>query len=231
MPGTRMDRNVRRSGAFLLLTALATAVSVLGRVASDTDRSGLAESLSAIAANRHLYLLAGAGRLASGVTLLIAAFYLRGTWLADRDALSRLVPTLFGLSGAANAVSGALAIATAQVAATITPLGPAFDPSPTIRTIADLQPLTGTISFALAGLGLVAWCGSLWRASGMLRGLGLVAVVLGSAMQLIWVDAATVLHRISGAAYLIWLALLGGILLSGRAKALEDPTTDAPTPG
>ncbi|MCY4370360.1 MAG: hypothetical protein OXF41_13340 [bacterium] len=221
--------NARMAGVFLLLTALATAMSVLGRLASDTDRSGLDESLAAIASNMFPYVLAGAGRLASGITLLLAAHYLRGRGLANRDRVSRFVFPLLTLSGIANAVSGGLAIVPARVASTILPLDSSFGMPPGVRTVADLHSLTGTVSFALAGLGLVALCGTLWRAGGVLRGLALLTAALGLGMQFIWVDAATAPHRVSGAAYLIWLVTVGGILVSAPAVAIPDRNAAAPT--
>lgn len=212
-------RDTRMVGVFLLLTALATAVSVFGRIASGTDQPGLTESLSAIAMNKFLYVLGGAGRLASGITLLVAALYLRGTWLVGRGSSSRFVPILLSLSGLANSLSGGLAIVMAQVASVIVSVGLASDVPRTITTVAGLRSLSGTISFALAGMGLAVGWRNLWRAGGAYRSLAPPTALLGLAMQLIWIDSATVFHRISGGVFLIWLLTIGGMLAQGRSRA------------
>ena len=49
----------RTAGALLLLTAIATVVSVVTRVASGADQPTLLESLAAIAANKELYSVSG----------------------------------------------------------------------------------------------------------------------------------------------------------------------------
>ena len=37
-------------------------------------------------------------------------------------------------------------------------------------------------------------------------------------MQLIWVDAAAVVHRFTGPLFMTWLALIGFMLASGRVE-------------
>ncbi|MYA62280.1 MAG: hypothetical protein F4X94_06875, partial [Dehalococcoidia bacterium] len=94
----------RIAGALLLLTALATAVAVIGRVAADADQATLAESLVSISEARGLYGLGGAARLISGVTLLAAAWYLSRTWIIRERLGTPLVPILLAVSGAFTAV-------------------------------------------------------------------------------------------------------------------------------
>ena len=77
---------IRRAGVLLLLTAAATAVMVVLRVAGDTDQATLIESLRAIAEDRGLFGAGGAARFVSGVTLLAAAL-----------ALSRMGTSVGGL--------------------------------------------------------------------------------------------------------------------------------------
>ena len=43
----------------------------------------------------------------------------------------------------------------------------------------------------------------------------MATAVLGIAMQFIWVDAATVMHRIIGVALLLWLIAAGVALTTG----------------
>ena len=65
-PEARSYAAARTAGALLLLTAIATVVSVFTRVASGADQPTLLESLAAIAANRELYSIGGIARIASG---------------------------------------------------------------------------------------------------------------------------------------------------------------------
>ena len=98
---------IRKAGVFLLLTAAATAVMVVLRVAGDTDQATLIESLRAIAEDRGLFGAGGAARFVSGVTLLAAALALSrmGTSVGGLDASFLLY--MFGASGILTAVSGA----------------------------------------------------------------------------------------------------------------------------
>ena len=78
-PGRRRDDAARTAGALLVLTAIATVVAVLGRVAADADQPTLQESMDAIALNRALYTTGGVARLISGVTLIAGALFLLRT--------------------------------------------------------------------------------------------------------------------------------------------------------
>lgn len=40
-------------------------------------------------------------------------------------------------------------------------------------------------------------------------------------MQLIWIDAATVLHGVTGTAFTLWLAAVGVLLWTGRVGPRE----------
>ena len=55
--------------------------------------------------------------------------------------------------------------------------------------------------------------------------------VIGIAMLLIWVDAATVLHPISGAAFFVWLAVVGVMLATGRVERRFSATHSSPSAG
>ena len=66
----------RKAGMLLVLTAVLTAVAVVGRVAADADQETLAESIAAIAESSALYGIGGAGRFVSGLTLIAGAWFL-----------------------------------------------------------------------------------------------------------------------------------------------------------
>ena len=205
-PGRRRDDAARTAGALLVLTAIATVVAVLGRVAADADQPTLQESMDAIALNRALYTTGGVARLISGVTLIAGALFLLRTWIIRERLGTPLVPALFIASGALTAASGACAV------------GLAISAPDVVEAVADLRWLTGKIGFAAAGLALIVAARYQWRAGGSLRRIAPVTFLLGISMQLIWIDAATVLHRITGPAFFIWLLAIGGMLFTGRVE-------------
>ena len=207
------DPAARLAGLFLLLTAVATAVMVYARVAADADQDTLLESLHAIAANKAMYSLTGAARLVSGVTLIAAAWFLWKTWLVREGFETRIVPLLFATSGAFTAVSGACAL---LLAAAATVGMDSVDAS--TETVALLRWLTGKAGFAEAGLALVAAAQRQWIAGGAIRRIAPASAATGIAMQFIWIDAATIMHRLSGVAFGVWLIAIGLMLVTGRVE-------------
>ena len=206
----------RIAGALLLLTALATAVAVIGRVAADADQATLAESLVSISEARGLYGLGGAARLISGVTLLAAAWYLSRTWIIRERLGTPLVPILLAVSGAFTAVSGACAVLLAVSAPDVA----AVSVDSLMENSELLRWLTGKIGFAAAGLALIVAARYQWKVGGALRYIAPASLVIGIVMQFIWFDAVTLLHRISGVAFLVWLIAVGGMLFTGRVERL-----------
>ena len=238
----------RTAGIFLLLTALATAISVPARLAADADATPLTDSLTqrmsldateiarlemserlaAIGSASNAYGLGGAARLAGGVTLLVAGVYLWRAMRMYHPAAMGLAALLLAASGIASAVSGASAVALAALASeplatAVLPPGAVFM-SGTEEALFTIRWLTGTIGFTLAGLGLVALAPVQWRMGGILRVTAVVDTVLGVAMLFIWLDAATVVHRITGVAFLIWLIVVGLWLVIPRLRTIGAST-------
>ena len=219
------DSAATKAGLFLLLTAAATVVMVYARVSADADQPTLLESLRAIAANKSMYSVSGAARLVSGITLIAGAWFLWRTWIIREGFGTPLVPALFAVSGAFTAVSGACALALASAAPNAAVLG-TVDAS--TETVAYIRWLTGKIGFAVAGLALLAAAQRQWKAGGVIRGIAPVSAVIGIAMQLIWVDAATIMHRISGVAFFMWLVVIGVMLVTGRVERHFAAKRDSP---
>ncbi len=198
----------RNAGIFLLLTALATAISVPARLAADADLPTPEETLAAIGAAQAAYGTGGASRLVGGLTLLAASIPL---WRAMRSygpAAMGAAALFLAASGIASAVSGAAAVALAVTAPTDVPLEE-LTVLPAEETALYIRWLTGTIGFTLAGVGLIALAPVQWSMGGILRVTAVIVAVLGIAMLFIWIDAATVVHRISGIAFLLWLIVAG----------------------
>ena len=237
----------RRAGALLLLTALATALSVVARLSANADATpftdavaqahnldaatisamAVSEKLDAIGAAATAYGAGGAARLIGGLTLLAAAWLLwRVLGAYHRPALGAAA-LLLAASGIASAVSGAGAIALAALAPepqSISRLAAAggLDHG-TGDALLTLRWFAGALGFALAGLGLVALSPAQWRMGGIRRITAIVGTALGLAMLFIWIDAATAVHRITGVGFLLWLIISGLWLLRGTIKPPPKP--------
>ena len=261
----------RAAGILLLLTALATAISVTARVSAGADdtpftdsvalrlsldtaeiaRLEAKEKLHAIGSASIMYGAGGVARLLGGLTLMAAGFYLWRCMGAANPSAMAVVAVLFGASGMASAASGVAAIGLAVLAPepqTVTVLTsgesgwarlaqPGESGAQTARQLPDVSVIedalfaarwfAGSLGFALAGLALVALAPVQWRMGGILRAAAVVGAVLGVAMLLIWVDAATVMHRITGVAFLIWLIIVGLWLVIPRLRAIWTSSTPA----
>ena len=213
--GRPRDPAVRRAGLLLLLTAAATVVMVFARVAADADHPELLESIRAIAANKAMYSASGAARLVSGLALIAGAWFLWRTWVVRERFGTPLVPLLLAVSGAFTAVSGACALALAASTPAASEIA-AVDAS--TEAIANVRWVTGKLGFAAAGLALLAAAQRQWKAGGAIRRIAPGSLALGIAMQFIWVDAATIIHRISGIAFVLWLVAIALMLLTGRVE-------------
>ncbi|MCY4659971.1 MAG: hypothetical protein OXF93_09190 [Acidobacteria bacterium] len=213
-PLTSTDATVANVGLLLILTTAATLVAVVGRVGADTDLPTLAESLAAIAGNRGLYGAGGAGRFASGATLLAAAWYLQQARTASRGA--PIVGVLFAASGLLTAYSGAAAVVLAAIAPDGPAAAPAGDAARQLAETAALRQVSGAAGFAVAGVALVVAGWRQWHAERQLRRAAAVTMLLGLTMQFIWLDAATLVHQVTGIVFVTWLAVVGAMLRRGR---------------
>ena len=212
------DAAAQRAGWLLLATAIATAVAVLGRVAAGADLPTLAESLAAVGRRRGLYGIGGAARLLSGITLFAGAWFLWHTRFMRRRLGTLLVSVLLAASGLFTGVSGACALALAQIAPEPSAAAAAARVGGGAALVAELRSISGKIGFNLAGLALLATAVRQWRVGGALRRLAPASALVGAAMQSIWVDAAIALHRFTGPLFMVWLALIGFMLASGRVE-------------
>ena len=191
---------------------------VFARVAADADHPDLLESIRAIAASKAMYSVSGAARLSSGLTLIAAAWFLGNTWIVRERFGTLLAPVLFAVSGAFTAVSGACALALAASAPAVSEAAALSVVDASTEAIASVRWVTGTTGFAAAGLALLAAVQRQWKAGGAIRRIAPGSLALGIAMQFIWIDAATIIHRISGIAFVLWLVAIALMLLTGRVE-------------
>ena len=209
----------RTAGIFLLLTALATAISVPARLAADADLPTLEESLAAIGSAKVAYGTGGVARMVGGLTLVAAALPMWRAMRAYFPVAMGAAAAFMIASGIASMVSGATAVALA-VAAPTDVIPSELIILPEEKAAFTLRSVAGTLGFTLAGLALVALAPVQWRMGSLLRYLAIVGAVLGVAMLFIWLDAATVVHRITGIAFLIWLIVVGLWLVIPRLRAI-----------
>ena len=212
---------IRISGLLFLLAAVATAVSVMTRLASSDEPLAGAPVQLPIILDTGLYVVAGAARALSGLALLGAAAWL---WLALRARQPLAVgiaATLLALSGLVTAVSGASMLALAggiPQAADGTATLVAWGVPGWVESADVIRWFAGKLGFMLAGLGLIALGPAQWSLGGILKVSAVADVIIGVAMVFIWVDAATVMHRVSGVAFLVWLIVMGVWLTAGLLK-------------
>ena len=222
----------RTAGLLLLIAAVATAVSVLTRLTSSMEPNEAAPVQFTIILNTGVYAIAGAARTLAGLGLLAAAIFLRRAMSAWHRA-SEAASLLLIASGAVTAVSGACMLALAMEIPQAVNGGTGPVVAPIVWEIPGwVEPMdaarwiTGKIGFTLAGLGLIALAPVQWRMVGLLKVSAVADVIIGVAMLFIWVDAATIMHRISGIAFLAWLVVSGLWLVAGRLKPPAPASAD-----
>lgn len=213
---TARDLDARRAGLLLIITALVTALAVFGRVSSGADQPTLQGSLIAISDNSLLYSIGGLARAVSGITLILGAWYLLHTWIIRERLGTPIVPWSFLVSGLFTLISGVCAVVLAMVSGSAVGDGAVI--SGFIESFDDARWVTGKIGFTVAGLGLVVAARYQWQVGSALRYVAPVSLVVGIAMLFIWVDAATILHPITGAGFFIWLLIVGFMLFTGRVE-------------
>ena len=187
-------------------------------MAADADQPTLAESLAAISERSGLYSFGGLARLVSGVTLIAAAWFLSRTWTVKEGLGIPWAPVLFAASGLFTIVSGASAVVLVVSAPDFTETATLGAPDSLQETAAYLRWLTGKIGFATAGLALLVAARGQWDIGGTSRYGAAVSAVLGVAMQFIWIDAATALHRLTGTTFFLWLLVVGAMLATSRVE-------------
>ncbi len=215
----RPDPAARGAGWLLLLTAAATVVAVAGRVSAGADLPTLDESLAAIGSARGSYGLGGAARLVSGITLAVGARFLLRTWIMRERLGTRAVPLLLTGSGALTALSGTCAVVLTLVVPNPSEAAGLEEIAPATAVVDALHGIAGKAGFSLAGVALIAAAHRMWKV-GALRPIAPGSAFVGVAMQLVWVHAVIVVHRVSGAAFVVWLTLIGIMLVTGRVERI-----------
>ena len=212
----------RTAGLLLLLTAAATAASVMSRLASSSEPPDAAALPVPIIMDTGLYVIAAASRVLSGLALLAAAVFLRQA-MTGRHWTANVSGRLLEASGTATAVSGACMLTLSAGLPETEPAAlTAYQSLPSlpdwIPSVDAARWIAGKLGFTLACLALIALAPAQWRIGGLLKISAVADLIIGVAMLLIWVDAATLMHRVSGIAFLFWLIVSGLWLAAGLLK-------------
>lgn len=210
--------STRAAGILLLLTAVATAVSVMTRLGGSMEPLADSPVQLPVILDSVQYVVAGAARALSGLLLVAAAVFLRLALRRGQPVAAGIATTVLEISGTATAISGAAMLALVgglPQASDSTATLVAWDAPGWVEPVDGMRWIAGTVGFFLAGLGLIALGPVQWRVGGALKVGAVAGVVIGIGMLLIWVDAATVMHRVSGIAFLIWLIVSGVWLTLG----------------
>ena len=229
--GAVQAAGARMAALLFLVVVAATAVSVVARLTVDPDQPTLLESMNAIAEGRVLYYVAALSRVTAGLALMAGGWCLFRVWKATGNRNAQLVLVLFAASGIATALSGVSSAALASLVSFVAASAGAGPGLASVETVDYLLPapvvafdalrwVAGKAGYALAGLALITVG---WRQStsaGIHRRIATVSIVIGVAMQFIWIDAATVMHRISGPAFLVWLIVIAALFLTNRTMTV-----------
>ena len=195
------------AAGFLLILAAITAVAMVWiRLQADIDQPTFEETLAAIDQNTLWYTWHGLARTFFGASLIIVAVFIKPAMFLARGWQLRLSSIVLNLGGIAMIVSGVLVIFISTVYWT-----DAYD----VESFDHYREIAGSIGNTLIGLAIILLTVVQWRLGGFMKSVALLAPFVGIGMILVWIDAATILHRISGTGFLIWLLATAIVLMSG----------------
>ena len=227
------DRMVQGvTAALRVLDCAAQVVTIVTRIASGTDTESSSESMAMIAANHSWYLASKIANLVAAFLLLASGVLVYRIFQPFDHALALLAGAFFAVAASLWLLSSLAGLAIAEVIGGSS--GPtatyiAGSQSPAFNAIEPVRAIAGRVGFTAAALAL-AFLGILIAfARPMPRWFGWAALPTAVAMLFIWDPEASAMHRIGGAALLLWfLAVAAWLALKGvsprdqRAVQLEN---------
>ena len=218
--GSNPDANQGRpieavtAGFLLILAAIAAVAMVWTRLQADIDQPTFEETLAAIDQNTIWYSWHGTARAFFGVSLIIAAAFIKPAMFLARGWQLRLSSVVLNLGGIAMITSGVIVLFISTVYWT-----DAYD----VETFDHYREIAGSIGNTFIGLAIILLTVVQWRLGRFMKPVAAIAPFVGIGMILVWIDAATILHRISGTGFLIWLLATAIVLIAG---AFSSPQTE-----
>ena len=218
--GSNPDANQGRpieavtAGLLLIVSATAAAAMVWTRLQADIDQPTFGETLAAIDQNTLWYTWHGMARTFFGALLIIAAAFIRPAMLLARGWQLQMSSILLNLGGIAMITSGVLVLFISTVY-----WADAYD----VESFDHYREIAGSIGNTFIGLAIILLTVVQWRLGRFMKPVAAIAPFVGIGMILVWIDAATILHRISGTDFLIWLLATAIVLIAG---AFSSPQTE-----
>ena len=215
-------RNVERivAATFLWVAAVAAVAMVWTRLQADFDHPTIAESLRAIDANVMWFQLHGTARIWLGAALIMSQIFIGASLSDNRQLTFRLGRNFMLFGGIAFIVSG--------VIVTILPSAIAFDEVLGIdaESYYEYRGIAGNIGSSLVGSALIAFAPAQWRSGHAMKYAAILGTVTGVGMLIVWWDAATFMHRVTGAGFLVWLLMMALLTVWDRGtKQGDDPNS------
>ena len=153
----------------------------------------------------------GTARIWFWAMLLNSQYFIGSALASGRGFGSGLAKACLALGGIAFIASGVITTLLPSLIVFDAALGSA-DP----EQYYYYQVLAGNIGNSLISLALVLLGSTQWRSGGMMKPLALSGTIIGVALILVWWDAATMLHRASGAGFIIWLVVTALVLITTK---------------
>ena len=201
----------RIAGLVLILVAISAVAMVWTRFQANFDHETIEATLRAIDENAGMFSWHGTARILFGGLLVVSAYVVNPA-VAHARALglstSRLVLVL---SGIAMIASGVLTVTLSGLAGFNDGFGTTYQES-----IYYYRGIAGNISNTLLGLAVFTMAPTQWKFGGSMKPAAALGILLGPLMLLIWWDAASISHSVSGTGFILWLLLTSVALFVGK---------------
>ena len=201
------------AGLMLLLAAVAAGFMVWTRLEGQFDQPTLEEALRAIDENSIWVTYHGVARIWFGASLIFASVFVGLALNPFGGTGLTLAQWLFVLGGIAMIVSGVLTTLSPAVVQSNDVFG-LTDP----ESFYDLRRIAGSVGNTAIGAALICITRTQWGLRGLMRFSALIAPLVGIGMVVVWLDAAAVTHRVSGAGFGIWMVTTAVALILGSLR-------------
>ena len=199
------------AGFMLIFTAVAAVAMVWTRLQADVDHETIEATFRAIDENSTMYNFHGTARIWFGGLLLASSYFVSPALSLTRSVglpISRLFMTL---GGVAMIISGVLTIILPSLIIFNEAVGTTDSES-----IYNYRGLAGNIGNSLIGLAILSMAPIQWKFGRLMKLIAALGFILGPTMLLVWWDADTISHRITGTGLLVWLILTAIALFIGK---------------